>query len=74
MSSLFESWDTVVVAISSFRGSEKLKFDEIRDFVLSESIRKRVVGDSSGSALSVDRKGRSKMKSQNTHGRSKSMN
>ena len=33
MSSLPESWDTVVAAISSSRGSEKLKFDEIRDVV-----------------------------------------
>ena len=57
MPSLPESWDTVVTAISSSRGSEKLKFDEIRDVVLSESIRKREVGDSSGSALSVDRRG-----------------
>ena len=40
MSSLPESWDTVVAAISSSHGSEKLKFDEIRDVVLSESIRK----------------------------------
>ena len=28
MSSLPETWDTVVAAISSSRGSEKLKFDE----------------------------------------------
>ena len=54
MSSLPESWDTVVAAISSFRGSEKLKFDEIHDVVLSKSIHKREGGDSSGSALSVD--------------------
>ena len=40
LSSLPESWDTVVAAISSSRGSEKLKFDEIRDVVLSKSIRK----------------------------------
>ena len=40
MSSLPESWDTVVAAISSSRESEKLKFDEIRDVVLSECIRK----------------------------------
>ncbi|KAK7307279.1 hypothetical protein VNO77_40196 [Canavalia gladiata] len=32
-----KSWDTVVAAISSSRGSEKLKFDEIRDVVLSET-------------------------------------
>ena len=53
MSSLPEIWDTVVAAISSSRGSEKLKFDEIRDVVLSKSIRKREVGDSSGSALGL---------------------
>ena len=40
MSSLPESWYTIVAAISSFRGSEKLKFDEIRDVILRESIRK----------------------------------
>ena len=36
MASLPESWDTVVAEISSSRGSEKLKFDEIRDVVLRE--------------------------------------
>ena len=40
MSSLPESWDTVVAAISSSCGSEKLKYDEICDVVLSENIRK----------------------------------
>ena len=74
MSSLPESWDNVVAAISSSCGSKKLKFDEIRDVVLSECICKREVGDSSGSALSVDRRGRSKTKGQNQHGRSKSKN
>ena len=51
MLSLPESWDTVVAMISSSPGSEKLKFDEIRDVFLSESIRKREVGDSVLSAL-----------------------
>ena len=74
VSSLPESWDTVVAAISSSLGFEELTFDEIRDVVPSESIRKREVGDSSGSALSVDRRGRSKTKGQNQHGRSKSKN
>ena len=73
MSSLPESWDTVVAAISSFRGSDKLKFDEIRDVILSESICKWEVGNSSGSALSVDQRGRSKPKGPNK-GRSKSRN
>ena len=54
MSSLLESWDTVVATISSSRGSDKLKFDEIQDIFLSESIHKQEIGNSSGSALSVD--------------------
>ena len=41
MSSLPESSDTIIAAIRSSRGSEKLKFDKIHDVVLSEIIRKR---------------------------------
>ena len=73
VSSLPESWDTVVAAISSSRGFDKLKFDETRDVVLSESIHKRKIEDSSSNALSVDRRGRSKSKGPN-NGRSKSRN
>ena len=69
MSSLFEFQAINVAAISSSRGCKKLKFDEIRDVVLSESIRKREVGDLSGSVLSVDRRGRSKTKGQKHYGR-----
>ena len=65
MSSLPELWDTIVAAINSSQGSNKLKFDEIRDVVLSESIRKREIENSSGSALSVDQRGRSKLKGPN---------
>ena len=65
VSSLPKSWNTVVATISSSRGSDKLKFDEIRDVVLSESIRKQKIGDSSGNALSVDQRGRSKSKGPN---------
>ena len=74
MSSLPESCDTFVAANSSSRGSEKLKFDEIRDVVLSKSIRTREVGDSSGSALSDERRGRNKTKGQDQHGRLKLKN
>ena len=73
MSSLPESWDTVVAVINSSRGSDKLTFDEIRDVVLSESIRKREIGDSSGNPLSVDQRGISKSKGP-SNGRSKSRN
>ena len=53
MSSLPESWDNVVTAISSSHGSETLKFDEIRDVVLSESIHKQEVGDIHQAVLSA---------------------
>ena len=56
MSSLPKSWNIVVAAISSSRGSDKLRFDEIRDVVLSESTRKREIENSSGSALSLDKR------------------
>ena len=65
ISSLPECLHTIVVVVISSCGSEKLKFDEIRDVVLSESIREREVGDSLGSALSIDQRGRSKTKGQN---------
>ena len=74
MSSLHESWDTVVAVISSSRGYDKLKFDKIRDVVLSESIRKWEIEDSSSNSLNVDWRGRSKSKSSNKPGRSKSKN
>ena len=73
MSSLPESWDTVVAAISNSQGSDKQKFDEIRDVILSKSIRKREIVNSSISALSIDQRGRSKPKGPNK-GRSKSKN
>ena len=53
MSSLPESWDTVIAAISNSCGSEKLMFDEIRDVVLSESIHKQEVGDIHQAVLSA---------------------
>ena len=73
MSSLPKSCDIVVAAISSSWGYDKLKLDEIRDVVFSESICKREIRNSSGSALSVNQRGRSKSKGPN-NGRSKSKN
>ena len=35
-SSLPKSWDTIIAAINSSRGFDKLKYDEIRDEVLVE--------------------------------------
>ena len=64
MSSLLELWDTVVAMINRSRRYEKLKFDNVRDVVFSESIHKQKIGDLSDRAFNVDRR-RSKLKGPN---------
>jgi acyl-activating enzyme 14 len=49
LSSLLESWNATVTTVSSSSGSNKLKFDDVRDLVLSEEIRRRESGESSTS-------------------------
>ena len=73
LSSLPESWSTTVTAVSSSSGSAKLKLDDVRDLILSEDIRRKESGESSGSALSTQSRGRSQQKGKNQiRGRSKS--
>lgn len=49
LSSLPESWNATVTGVSSSKESTKLKYDDIRDLILSEEIRKMESGESSGS-------------------------
>ena len=73
LSSLPESWSTIVTTVCSSLGSAKLKMDDIRDLILSEDIHRKKSGESSGSALSTQSRGRSQQKGRNQiHGRSKS--
>ena len=51
LSSLPESWNATVMAVSSSLGSNKLKFDDVRDLILSEEIRRRESGESSTSSI-----------------------
>jgi hypothetical protein len=63
LSSLPESWNATVTAVSSSSGSNKLKFDDVRDLVLSEEIRRRESGESStSSVLHTESRGRSSTK------------
>ena len=77
LSSLPDSWAATVTAISS-SAQGKLKFDDIRDLILSEDVRRRDSGESSSassSALNTESRGRSSQKGQNqaqSRGRSKS--
>jgi len=41
ISSLPESWNAIITAISNSSGSKKLKFEDVRDLILSEKIRRK---------------------------------
>ncbi|KAE8654393.1 hypothetical protein F3Y22_tig00117048pilonHSYRG00173 [Hibiscus syriacus] len=72
LSSLPDSWNATVIAVSSSSGNSKLKFDNVRDLVLSEEIRRRESGEAStSSALHTDSRGRTSERNSN-RGRSKS--
>ncbi len=63
LSSLPESWNATVTAVSSSSGSNKLKFDDVRDLVLSEEIRRRELDESStSSVLHTESRGRNSTK------------
>ena len=71
LSSLPESWNATVTAVSSSSGSNKLKFDDVRDLVLSEEIRRRESGESStSSVLHTESRGRNSTRG-NGRGKSK---
>ena len=72
LSSLPDSWNATVTAVSSSSGSNKLKFDDVRDLVLSEEIRRRESGEAStSSALHTESRGRTSERRSN-RSRSKS--
>ncbi|KAL5740369.1 hypothetical protein ACOSQ2_029549 [Xanthoceras sorbifolium] len=64
LSSLPDSWNATVTVVSSSSGNNKLKFDDVRDLVLSEEIRRRESGEaSSSSALHTESRGRTSERS-----------
>ena len=63
------------MAVSNSTGKEKLKYNDIRDLILAEEIRRRDAGETSGSssALNLETKGRGNDRNSN-RGRSKFRN
>ena len=63
------------MAVSNSTGKEKLKYNDIRDLILAEKIRRKDTGESSGSssALNLETRGRGNDRNSN-QGRSKSRN
>ena len=63
------------MAVSNSTGKEKLKYNDIRDLILAEEIRRRDAGETlrSGSALKLETRSRGNDRNSN-RGRSKSRN
>jgi hypothetical protein len=59
--SLPESWNGLVMAVSnSLSGSNTLKFDDVVGVILSEEMRRKSRGETSGNALNMENRGRQK--------------
>ena len=75
LASLPNSLVAMRMAVSNFTGKEKLKYNDIRDLILTEEIRRRDAGETLGfgSALNLETRGRDNDRNSN-RGRSKSRN
>ena len=62
LASLPNSWEAMRMAVSNFVGKSKLKYDDIRDLILSEEVRRRDAGISNAQdqALVMENKGRNR--------------
>jgi hypothetical protein len=59
--SLPESWNGLVMVVSnSVSGSNTLKFDDVVGVILSEEMRRKSTGETSGNALNMENRGRQK--------------
>lgn len=73
LASLPNSWEAMRMAVSNSAGKNKLKYEDIRDLILSEEVRRRDAGETSGSgsALNLETRGRAQDRNSNRN-RSKS--
>jgi hypothetical protein len=59
--SLLESWNSLVMVVTNFvSGSNTLKFDDVVGVILSEEIRWKRTGETSGNVLNMENRGRQK--------------
>ena len=77
LASLLNCWEAMRMIVSNSTRKEKLKYNNIRDLILVEEIRKRDAGETSrsGSVLNLETRGRGRGNDRNSNqGRSKSRN
>jgi hypothetical protein len=56
-----ESWNGLVMVVSNYvSGSNTLKFDDVIGVILSEEMRQKSIGETSGNALNMENKERQK--------------
>ena len=75
LASLLNSWEVMRMTVSNSTRKEKLKYNDIRDLILTKEIRKRDAGETlgSGSALNLETRGRGNDRNSN-QGKSKPRN
>ena len=72
LGSLPESWNDLVMDVSnSIFGSRTLKFDDVIGVILSEEMRRKSIGETSGNDLTTENRGRQRDigKSLGNHGK-----
>jgi len=58
LASLPSSWEGMRTAVSNSARKSKLKYDDIRDLILAEEVRRKDSGENSGSTLNINTRGR----------------
>jgi hypothetical protein len=67
-----ESWSLVMVVSNSVSGSNTLKFDDVVGVILSEEMRQKITGETSGNALNMENRGRQKDRGKGSRNRENS--
>ena len=68
LASLPNSWEAMRMTVSNSTRKEKLKYNDIRDLIMTEEIRKRDAGETSGSGFALNLEIRGRGNNRNSNG------